>query len=46
MQLTPQQIDWLLFLGVAIDSSDLKDVTVIKKKGQVKLLEDEINNRK
>lgn len=35
-----------LFVGVAIDSADKKDVAVIKKKGKVLLLEQEIKESK
>lgn len=35
-----------LFSGVALDSPDGKDVSIVKKSGKVKALEDEITSRK
>lgn len=36
----------MLFSGVAIDSADGKDMSMIKKNGKVKALEDEIESSK
>lgn len=35
-----------MFSGVALDSPDGKDVSIVKKSGKVKALEDEIISRK
>lgn len=36
------QLFMLIFVGVAVDSPDNKDITIIKKSGKVQALQDEI----